>query len=155
MERSITVVILQYTAPQHSLCMNLERISWIAKMWTENVSVSTWHSLFISSASSICHRLRLFEKRHNIATRLTGSRWFRKTGWLGRSPLINHQASVRDIPAVNIRWFNITLPSLSAIRLGRNTQILTLWPPIPVWAIDEEVITPQHRLNIFDTSEGS
>lgn len=38
-----------------------------------------------------------------------------------------------DIPAVNIRWFNITEPLFSAIRLGKNTQALVSWSPHSVW----------------------
>lgn len=114
-------------------------------MWTEHVLVSTWGSLFISS---VCHCLRVFEKRHDISTRLTGSQWFRKTGWLGCNQLINHQASVGDIPAVNIRWFSITLPSLSALWRGRNTQILTMWPPksclSPRWGGNHSSTSPEH-----------
>lgn len=112
-----------------ALFVEVSEVKLSKQKWTENVSVSTWHPLLSCSARSICHCLRLFEKRHNIATRLTGSRQFCSDWMIGAQPAHQSRSLVRDIPAVNIRWFNATLPSLSVIRPGGSAQTLTAWPP--------------------------
>lgn len=73
--------------------MHPGRMSLTAKLWTGNASVCTWHCLdFPLSPSAV-----VWEKTRHPSP----GHWM-----IGRYPVINHRASVRDIPAVNMRWFN-------------------------------------------------